>query len=81
MKLRDFIADDKTEKVSTTKVWMHVANVVMSWVMLRQETVDWELLAAYGAIVGANYTAGLFLKLKYRDRGNDFPDHHDCPER
>lgn len=57
--------DDVTGKLSMTKIWFHIANVIMSYVMLRQQAVDWELLATYGAVVGGSHVATLFMKLKY----------------
>lgn len=68
MKFADLFTDEKTHRLSTTKLWVNVANVVMSYVILRQDQVGWELLAAYGAIVGGSYVGGKFLRMRY---GND----------
>lgn len=62
----DLVCDHKTGKLSTVKIWAHVANGIMSKVMLTQ-SVDWELMAAYGAIVGGSYVGLQFLKWRYRD--------------
>lgn len=59
----DLITDG--DRLSATKIWMHVANVIMSMVMLRQPQVDWELLAAYGSVVGGSHIATIWLKRKY----------------
>ena len=69
MRLLDLITDEKTGKLSTTKIWMHVANATMTHVMYRQEAITWELMAAYGAIVGGSYVGGKFLRMRY---GNEY---------
>lgn len=61
----DLIFDTRTGKVSSTKVWFHVANIIMSRVMLTQENVGWELMAAYGSIVGGSYVGAMLMKRKY----------------
>lgn len=63
--LLDLVTDSNTGKLSTTKLWMHVANVIMSKIMLTQPLVDWELLTAYGAIVGGSYIASMLVKYRY----------------
>jgi hypothetical protein len=67
----DFFTDEKSGRLSATKLWLHVANIIMSKVMLEQQSVSWELLAAYGAVVGGSHIATLFMKWKY---GNAIPD-------
>lgn len=61
---------DSTGKLSASKCWLHVANVIMSKVMLTQANVDWELLSAFGSIVGGSHIAGVWLKLKYGASSN-----------
>lgn len=56
---------DATGKLSSSKCWFNAANVIMSKVMLSQTNVDWELLSAYGAVVGGSHVASTWLKLKY----------------
>lgn len=63
----DLLVDHKTGKLSTVKIWSHIANVIMSKVMLTQAIVEWELMFAYGAIVGGSYVAVQFLKWRFRD--------------
>lgn len=63
----DLVCDHQTGKLSTVKIWSHVANAIMSKVMLTQQSVSWDLMAAYGAIVGGSYVAMYFFKWKYRD--------------
>jgi len=59
------LVTDSNGKLSATKLWLHIANIVMSKTMLDSKIVDWELLAAYGSIVGGSYVATVFLKRKY----------------
>lgn len=74
VRLCELLTDEKTGKLSTTKIWMHIANGIMSYVMLHQDVVSWELLSAYGAIVGGSYMAGKFLRLKYSGKPKDDMD-------
>lgn len=69
--LLDLVCDHKTGKLDKAGIWYHVANIIMSKIMLTQTNVDWELMAAYGAIVGGSYAAILFMKWKYRDAARD----------
>lgn len=71
--LLDLFVDTKTGKLSASKIWLHIANAIMSKVMLTQSNVGWELLAAYGAIVGGSYAGILFLKWKFRDCETKIP--------
>lgn len=61
----DLVTDDKTGRLSSTKIWMHIANIIMSKVILTQQTVGWDLFAAYGGIVGGSHVAIFWLKRKY----------------
>lgn len=65
--LLDLVCDHKTGKLSTVKIWAHVSNVIMSKVMLTQDVIGWDLMAAYGAIVGGSYVAMQFFKWRFRD--------------
>ncbi len=62
----DLITDDKTGKLSGTKIWNNIANIILSKAVLTA-TVTWELLAAYGAVVGGSHVATMFIKYRYRD--------------
>lgn len=64
---------DASGKLSAAKFWFHVANVIMSKVMLTQGEVGWELLLAYGAVVGGSHVATLWLKSKYGCTNVDTP--------
>jgi len=61
----DLLTDSRTGRLSASKLWLHIANSIMSYIMLHSETVDWELLAVYGSVVGGSYVAVLFFKLRY----------------
>jgi len=64
----DLVTDEKTGKLAGTKIWNHVANIILSKAMLTN-SITWELMLAYGAIVGGSHVAIMFLKYKYRDGG------------
>lgn len=67
----DLLCDHKTGKLSTVKIWAHIANLIMSKAFLTKaaskNSFEWLDLAAYGAIVGGSYVAVQFLKWKFRD--------------
>lgn len=67
----DLVKDDVTGKLSSTKIWMHAANVIMSMVVLKQVNIGWELLLAYGAVVGGSHIAIYWLKAKYAPQASD----------
>lgn len=62
----DLITDDKTGKLSSSKIWNHVCNVILCKAVLTTP-ITWELITALGAIVGGSNVAVLFLKYKYRN--------------
>ena len=61
----DLLTDSRNGRLSASKLWLHIGNGIMSWIMLQSDSVDWELLTAYGGIVGGSYVAILFFKLRY----------------
>lgn len=65
----DLFTDSRTGRLSASKLWLHIANGIMSYIMLHSESVDWELLAVYGSVVGGSYVAVLFFKLRYASGG------------
>jgi len=56
---------DVNGKLSAAKLWFHVANVIMSKVILTQAVISWDIFAAYGAICGGSHRATAWLKVKY----------------
>ena len=56
---------DAQGKLSASKIWFHVANAIMTKIMLTQTGVGWELLLAYGSVVGGSHLGTLWLKQKY----------------
>lgn len=58
-------------KLSTTKLWMHVANLILSWKVIAMDSIDWEVMATYGAIVGGSYVASKFISMKYSQSAED----------
>lgn len=67
----DLLTDSKTGKLSSSKVWQHIANSIMSYAFVTHLSPDWELFVAYGGIVGASHVAIHFLKWRYRDADPD----------
>jgi len=67
----DLVTDGRTGKLDGSKIWNHVAFIILSKAMLTAETMTWELMAAYGSIVGGSRVAIAFLKYKYRDGKDD----------
>lgn len=52
-------------KLSTTKIWMNIANLVLSWKVVKMDSIEWDVMAVYGAIVGGSYIAAKFISMKY----------------
>lgn len=63
--LLDLITDEKSGKLSMTKLWYHVANVILSMEILKQTSIDWQMVLAYGSVVGGSHLGTLWLKKKY----------------
>ena len=83
MNWADLINDQHTGRVSTTKLWMHVAYAVMTYVVIAQaKTVTWDLFMVYGGIVGGSNLALYWIKGKYgygkSSEGTDSKLAHHC---
>lgn len=52
-------------KLSTTKIWMNVANIILSWKVIAMDSIEWDIMAVYGAIVGGSYVASKFISMKF----------------
>lgn len=63
----DLITDGETGRLSTVKIWQHVGNAIMCKVMLTQESVGWELMLSFGAVVSGSYVAINLFKWRFRD--------------
>lgn len=74
--LLDLVTDDKSGRLSATKIWLHVGNTIMSKVMLDQHDIGSEVLFTYGAIVCGSYAGMFFLKRKY-----DVPSNTDVDQK
>lgn len=62
----DLITDEKTGKLSSSKIWMNICNAILCKSIL-SNPITWELMCSFGAIVGGSHVATLFLKYRYRD--------------
>lgn len=65
----DLITDTKTGKLDSSKIWKHVAFIIMSKVMLTND-VTWDLMLAYGGVVGSSQVAIMLIKYKYGDKND-----------
>lgn len=65
----DLVTDDKTGKLASSKIWNHICNAILCNAILTTP-ITWELMTAFGAIVGGSHVATLFLKYRYRDANN-----------
>jgi len=65
----DLVTDSRTGRLSASKLWLHIANSIMSYIMLKSESVDWILMTAFGGIVGGSYVAVQLIKSIYAPRG------------
>jgi hypothetical protein len=67
-KLSDLVTNERTGRISHTKVWSNVAYAVATAVVLLQaiaDTLDPDMLLIYLAIVGAAEVASKFISLRY----------------
>jgi len=56
---------DSQGKLSATKFWFHVGNIILSKAILEKSDLGWEDILSYGAIVGGSHVAVALLKLKF----------------
>lgn len=54
-------------KLSTTKIWMNIANLVLSVKVIMMKSIEWDVMAVYGSIVGGSYVAAKFISMKYAE--------------
>lgn len=59
---------EQNNKPSTTKLWYHVGNIVVTYILIHKEhtrpdSITWEFLAVYSAIIGGSYFFGKKLKV------------------
>jgi hypothetical protein len=54
-----------TGKASSSKIWTHIAYAVATYIILTMQTVTWEILLVYMAIVGGSEIAKRLLTIKY----------------
>lgn len=67
----DLLTDSRTGKLSASKLWLHIGNGILSYVMLTHEAADWELMATYGAVVAGSYVGIIFFKLRWGNPGGN----------
>jgi len=65
----DLLTDSRTKRLSASKLWLHIGNIILSYVMLNHESADWELMATYGAVVAGSYVGIIFFKLRWGNSG------------
>ena len=54
-----------TGKSSSSKIWTNIAYAVATYIVLTMQTVTWEILLVYMAVVGGSEIAKRVLTLKY----------------
>ncbi len=53
----DLVTDKKLGGLDSSKIWQHIAFGIMSQAMLQVQNMTWQLIAAYGAVVGGSRVA------------------------
>jgi hypothetical protein len=79
----DLITDEKTNRLSATKLWLHVGHTILSYAMLKhvaQHALTFDIIIAYGGIVAGHHGLVLFLKKKYGMQ-NESPDNSEPAQR
>lgn len=51
-------------KLSSNKLWINICYGILSYKMMMTE-LSWDLMTAYGSIVGGSYIAAKFVSMKY----------------
>ena len=60
-----------TGKSSSSKIWTNIAYAVATYIVLTMQTVTWEILLVYMAVVGGSEIAKRVLTLKYGGGQNE----------
>lgn len=64
----DLFTDEKTKRLSSTKLWLHIGHAILSYAMLKHvsnHALSFDIIIAYGGIVAGHHTLVYFLKRKY----------------
>ena len=69
--------DSHTEKASASKIWMHIAYGVSTYIMLKMENVGWEILLVYMAVVGGSEIAKKLLTMRFGGNTPPTPNQQD----
>ncbi len=62
---------DKNGELNTTKVWRHVAFATATYLVVFSQSVPWELLLVYLAVVSGSEVAKKALEAKYPSSKED----------
>lgn len=60
----DLITDHKTGKLSSSKVWLNIGCAALTFCLIRQAAITYDIILAYGGIVVGNNVAVLWIKGK-----------------
>ncbi len=58
-------------RLASTKIWMHACYAVLTWKVVQMDSISWDIMTAYGSIVGGSFIASKLIGMKY---GADAPD-------
>lgn len=67
MRLIDLVTDEKTGRVSTSKLWLNIGYAALTYALLRSPLTA-DIVFAYGAVVAGNNVAIYWLKRRYHAR-------------
>ncbi len=60
----ELITDDNG-KLAAAKIWMQIAYGVLTWKVIFMEGITWDIMTAYGSIVGGSFIAAKLISMKY----------------
>lgn len=63
----DLVCDHATGKLASNKIWFHIANIIESYRIMTNISVEWMEILIYLAIVGGSNVAMQAIKWRYRD--------------
>lgn len=80
----DLITDEKTNRLSATKLWLHIGHTILSYAMLKHvatHALTFDIIIAYGGIVAGHHGLVLFLKKKYGVQQDEPAGNSDTAEK
>lgn len=69
----DLVTDERTNRLSSTKIWLHIAHFILSYAVLKhvtQHPLTFDVILAYGGVVAGHHSLVYLIKKKYGETAN-----------